>query len=417
LTLLPLAIILLTPPLQTYTVEQAVQTALSKGPRALAAESAASAARAAAEREKPSLKVDLSALLQGTAQGPNVNLPAAGSSGTAAVLPTPFGKFELNLDMVLYRPGRSQAQDRYTAMLLLSSLERTISRRQTTLEVRRACVDLWSAEAAAVIAADALRLAQSQTKLIQDLLDEGTASERDLLAAKADEAEAQQNTVRAESGRLLAAANLARLMGDASPEKLRVALPLSPPQIPTAPETEQALRSRPEISAAELGIRIARAGARLAAMQTQPVLSARATAAQQTPTAFVSQNYYAATLQITWGILDSGRARLDAREAEAKAQELTHRLEEARLGIRMEVAKAYREMVDAHARMLSAHSQISLAEKALEISRERYKERAATQVEVSAAMLAVVRAKTNRAQAEFDLHRAAYEYRHAVGGV
>jgi len=192
------------------------------------------------------------------------------------------------------------------------------------------------------------------------------------------------------------------------------------PPLPTVPESTAAgialaLTRRPEIRRLEESIRAARAGVSLARTQSGPALSARAVAARQTPSAFVNQNYLAASLVLTWSPFDAGKTRADVGEAQARVGQLEALLEEAKLGIRLEVEKAWRSMQEAQARLQAARRQVAAAEAALEVSELRYQARVATQLEVASARLEVARARGNVAEAIGDLHIAAAEYAHATG--
>ena len=90
-------------------------------------------------------------------------------------------------------------------------------------------------------------------------------------------------------------------------------------------------------------------------------------------------------------------------------------LEDAGLGIRLEVEKAWREMGEAAERIRAADRQAAAAESAADVSRLRFEARQATQLEVSGALLNLSKARSNRVQAIYDLHVAAAEYRHATG--
>jgi outer membrane protein TolC len=186
------------------------------------------------------------------------------------------------------------------------------------------------------------------------------------------------------------------------------------PDSPT-PGIEAALRQRPEIRLLEESLRAARAGIALARTQDKPALSARAIAAHQTATAFTNPNYFAASLVLTWNLYDAGKARLDAREAGARAAQIEALLEEAKLGVRLEAEKAWRDMREAQARIVTADRQVKAAKAALEVSELRYQVRSATQIEVTGALLNVTRARANHTQALYDLHLSAADYTHATG--
>ena len=176
-----------------------------------------------------------------------------------------------------------------------------------------------------------------------------------------------------------------------------------------------ALKRKPEIKQLEEQLRAARAGVLLAGSQNGPALSARATASAQSPSAFVRSEYFAGSLVLTWNPFDSGKTRDDVREARARASQLEALLDDARLGIRLEVEKAWRDMGEAADRIRVAERQVQSAGSAAEVSRLRFESRQATQMEVANALVILTRARSNRTQAVYDLHTAAADYAHATG--
>jgi outer membrane protein TolC len=261
-------------------------------------------------------------------------------------------------------------------------------------------------------------VARKHLDLVKLMLEAGQSAERDVKAADADLAEAEQGSVTAESGVALARENVNRLVGRPLGTTTAVTAPASAPDVPAAPNAgmAEAEARRPEVRLIEENLRAARSGVSLARTQALPVLAARVTAARQTPSAFVDRDYYSGGLVLTWNLLDAGKTRADVQEASARAAQLEALLEETRTGVRLETDRAWRNMRDAASRIDGARRQVASAEAALKVSELRYQVRQATQLEISGALLAVTRARANLAQATSDLHSAAAEYRHAVGG-
>jgi outer membrane protein TolC len=401
------------PPL---SLEETVRLTREQSPKIRAARFEAQAAQTQTDREKPVARPTLTVQAQGTLQGPRVTFPR-GSVSDATVLPERFGKIELNLEQTLYRPGLSAARERYGAQSRANQWEQRRAENEAIREARRAFFDLLTAREMAEVAREGEKLARQHLEQTKHMLESGTAPERDLLAAEADLAEAEQGALKAENGIALARGNLNRILGRDPLSPLEIAPPTALPMVPDSPHAalERAMALRPEIHLLEQNLRAARAGISLARTQTAPAFSARATAATQTPTAFTDSNYFAASLVMTWNLLDGGKARADVQEARARLQQLESLGEEARLGIRLEVEKAWREMREAQSRIETAQRQVASAEKALEISLLRYELRQAIHLEVSGARLTLLRARANRAQAVFDLHIAAVELRYATG--
>lgn len=398
------------------SVADAVRIARENSPRLRVARFESQVAQIQTDREKPVALPTLIARAESTLQGPRVTFPRAGSTD-ATVLPEQYGKIELTLEQLLYRPGLSAARERYQAQSRANAWEERRTENDVILEVRRAYFQLLTAQAMAEVARGGVELAQKHLRLIHDMQEAGLASARDVKAAEADLAQAEQGFLKAETGIALARGNLNRLLGRDPSAPTETA---PPPPLPTVPESATpgialALAQRPEIRRLEESLRAARAGVSLARTQAGPALSARAIAAQQTPSAFVNEHYLAASLVLTWSPFDAGKTQADVGEAQARVGQLEALLEETKLGIRLEVEKAWLSMQEAQARIHVAQRQVAAAEAALEISELRYQARAATQLEVANTRLEVGRARGNLAEAMGDLHIAAAEYAHATG--
>ncbi len=400
----------------SLSLDEAVRTALSQSPRLRAARFEAQAVQAQTDRDKPVAVPTITTTAEARLQGPRVTFPRLGA-GDDTVIPERFGRVELSVEQILYRAGLGAAKERYGAQTRANGLEVSRQENDLILEVRRAYFQFLAAETMAEVARNGVDLARKHLDLTRTMLEAGSSSERDVKASDADLAEAEQGAVKAENGVALARANLNRILGrdPATPftASTSSALP-APPESPE-PGIALALKQRPELKALEEGIKGAKAGGVLAGMQNLPILSGRAVAAAQTPTAFTSSRYYAAGLVVTWNPFDTARSRADAREAKARAGQLKAQLEEARLGIRVEVEKAWRNMREAAARIETSGRQVASAQSALDISELRYQARAATQLEVSGALFIVIKARGNRAQAQFDIQAAAADYAHATG--
>lgn len=402
------------------TLPDAVRTALANSPKLRAARFEAQAAQTQAEREKPISRPNVTLQASGTVQGPTVTFPRPLSGGglePATVLPNPYNRVEITLEQPLYRAGLGAARSRYAAQTQATLTEYRRAENDTVRDVRRAFFQVLSTQTLAAVAQEGVTMAQRQMEQTRLLLQAGSVPERDVLAAEADLAEAEQGAIRAANGLALAKGELNRLLGrnPATPF-----LPMPPDAVPPLPPDTntgiaEALERRPELRGLTENLRAAKAGASLARAQDQPSLSARATVARQTPSAFAAADYYVAGLTLSWSPFDRGKTRADVQEATARIGQLESLRTDAELGIRLEVEKAWRDMRDAQARLDSATRQVTSAEAALTISQLRYQARSATQLEVSGALFSVLKARSSRVQATYDLHTAAAEYAHATG--
>jgi outer membrane protein len=395
------------------TSSDAVKIALQDSPRLRAARAVRDAARAQNERERPIARPAVNFEAVGQFQGPRVGLPR----GDETVVPERYGRVELSVEQILYRAGLGAARTRFASQERSADWELRRAEQETALAALRAYYAMIGAEAQLGVATEAVTMAQKQLDLTRTLLEAGAVSERDLKASEADLAEARLGASRAGNGAALARANLNRTLG--RDPSMPVTLPAAEPAPAVSQELraaqQEALAARPEIRLLQENLAAARAGISLASTQDRPTLSARAIAAAQTPTAISDSKYFAAGFTVRWSPFDQGRTRADVREAKAHVAQLEALLEDAMLGIKVEVEKAWRDIVDARERVGVAGRQVDSATAALDISRVRFEAGSSTQMEVSGAMFGLIKALGNRAQAESDLQLAHAELLYATG--
>ena len=403
-------------PAVPLTETEAVKAAIANSPKLRAARFEMVAALAQLDKERPVARPTVKAEAQGTLQGPRVTFPRPGAPD-ATFLPEEYAQAQLIVEQLLYRRGASAAKTRYAAQVSAAFLQYQQARNDLALEVRKAYYNLLAARESDGVAREGVTMASKHLDLTKVMLAAGTAMERDVKAADADLAEAELGLSRARNGQSLALANLNRLLGRDPATPIDIPRPAVQPAVPEKPDAgvQAALNRRPELKLLESQIKAAQAGVILARSQEGPSLSIRGIASAQTPTAFMKSDYFAGSLVLSWNPFDGGKAKSDAKEAKARASQLEALLEEARLGIRVDVQKAWTDMREAADRIRTADRQMAAAESAADVSRLRFEVRQATQLEVSNALLNVTKARMNRAQAVLDLNTAAADYAHATG--
>lgn len=407
------SVVLPDPPL---TPAEVVKVALQQNPKLRAARAERDAALAHNDRDKPVARPSFSVDAVGQLQGPRVLFPRS-DRGDETIVPERYGRLELMVEQILYHAGAGAAKTRFNAQNRSVEWDLRKAEQETAVDAMRAYYALQSADGQLVVAHEGVEMARRQLELTLTMFTVGTASERDVKASDADLAEAELGRLRAENDIALATANLNRAIGRDISTPVTLSTPGSPPIVPSSTVEGQriAMQNRPELRLLEEDLMAARAGISLAGSQNQPTLSARAIAAAQTPTALTDSKFFAAGLALRWSPFDQGKIRADVREARARVAQLEALQEDARLGIKLEVEKAWREMTTAQERILVATRQVSSAEAALNVSRLRYEAGSATQIEVSGSLFGVTKARSNRAQAESDLLLAHAEYLYAIG--
>ncbi len=398
------------------TMDEAIRIGLAQSPSLDAARLESRAGQVEIDREKPVFSPKVTAKAETTLQGPTVTFPRD-NSGLDTVQKESFSRVQLRLDQPLYTPGFSAAAKRYHARTMANKWGYLQQVNDAILSIRLAYIQALSAQAMLKVAQEENDLARKHLDLARLMLQSGNVSEEDVKSAESDAARAESGLTQATDGVQLAIANLNRLMGR---DPVTPAVLVAPTKLPVIPEDtkdgiQEALSNRPEMRMINEDIAAAKAGITLASSQSLPGLSAQAVVAHQTPSAFVNENYYAASLVIKWDIFDGGKAHADEESAKLQSLRLKALRTETELGIRTETLKSWKDMQDAASRIQSCDKQVAAARAALDIANIRFQQRAATQLEVSSAMLNLIKAETDKNNAIYDLFSAYANWRHATG--
>jgi outer membrane protein len=381
-----------------------------------AARAALETSRIQADRDKPVARPTVTAITSGTAQGPRVDFPRPDGQ-LATVLPEGVGRLDLIVEQPLYRAGLKAARDRYAAQLSAADIEFRKAVADVALSVRKAYIDVLRAGASVTAARDGLDRALRYQQLVERQVAAGTAKPVDAQTVQAQVAEARSGLDQAVGGVKLASYSFNRLLGRALQLPVALADLGAPPAVPPAPDEAiaRARRARPEILLLQRSLDAARAGVSLARVQSQPSVNARGQLTEQTPSAFVHEHYYAATLELRWPLADGGKARQDTREAMAQSDRLQALLEDARQGVALETMQAWEKMRQAQSRIELARVQRAGLDATALVAEKSYEVGRSTVLDVQAAQREVRGARAAELNAEYDLHSAYADFLYAQG--
>lgn len=400
-------------PPSRLTMAEAVREAFRSNPGFRAARYDLAAAVTEAARGKPIARPTLNLEAEALLQGPIVTFPRG--SEDATVLPDRYSRLGLVLEQPLFGAGTQAAWRRYRALVGASEENLRKAANDLIRDVSKAYLDLLTAREMERVAREGAELAEAHVAMVRRMVEAGLAAARDLPAAEAESAEAREGLIQASDGAMLALGNLNRLLGRPLTDTVEVVYPDTEPAIPASLDEALALASnqRPDLVLLRQQIEAAESGTSLARVQSLPSIAVRASFQQQTPSAFTNSRWYAVGLKLQWPLLDGGKTALDTGEARARLEQLRALLQEAEAGVRLDVQSAWAAVRSAHARLDTVGQQVKAAEKALEISVLRYEQRSAPLLEVTAARLAVTRARAAAVKAKNDLYAALLDCRHA----
>lgn len=346
----------------------------------------------------------------------------------------------LNLQQAVFQGGRifaaAQAASRAEQA---AQLTRDETRAQLAVQIQAVYLNAVFTARIAEIQATNLRLADERVAQAEQLERAGRASRYDVLRARVERDNLEPELRAAEATRTLAELELRRLL-DLPPQQplaLVTALDAERVRAMAAAAGGRSANERAAVRAAELTAQARRAGIRVARADLLPTITAGFTfgylafpdspglptrggdrgnefcAPGAPPTQqcqnsgwFPDRNF---SIQMSWPLFDGLRAKgqLDLAQAQAQIADLQAR--QLREAASIEVQQAQAELVRAQAVAAARETTVREAEEAYELATLRLARGVGTQLEVSDAQLALLRARSTDARAVFDLYLAVAE--------
>jgi outer membrane protein TolC len=289
-------------------------------------------------------------------------------------------------------------------------LQHGAAARSLAARAQSAFLEVGAARSARRTWESALALVTESERVAQRLVDAGRATPDQVLRARADRSDVQQNLDAARQTESAAARALNQILHrpldtqvDELPDSLlRFEIPVTEEQA-----VATALTRREELGQAGAGIRAAQAGVRLASAPLIPSVSVALDYGFQGQSVRFSgdNDFAAASLVVGWSLSLGGSDFARRRAASADVERLRLRRTELEDLVRLEVRQAYDAAVVARDAIGTAEARLAAAGRSFELVRRRYQEGLASQVEFIDARTAYTNA---------DLNRVITVYRYAI---
>ncbi len=325
----------------------------------------------------------------------------------------------LSVTKPIYTGGRAElAVDLAEEGVTASRLGTDVARLSVALGAQELGYGLLRAMQLAGVAAAQVTAIAEHARQAQALEDAGVAPHFDVVQANTELARAQEGLISAQTAIEQIKAQLRRLL--ALPPDSDLSLTDPPP--PVMPEGElpdlidQALNSRPEVRAAEAGVRIARAGLALAERELAPSVALTGSLTGQTASGFGGNNYsWQVGVVATKPLIDGGarRGKIEAAQAKLRAAEL--QLRSTRETTALGVVQQYLAIAEAREKIAAAQQGVEEARERRRMSQLRYREGLAAGIEVLDADTALAAAEASLVNAQYDLQLAVIRLRTALG--
>jgi outer membrane protein len=292
------------------------------------------------------------------------------------------------------------------------------------LNVKESYYGVLKAEKVLEVAEQAVEQLESHHTVAQAFFDVGMIPKNDLLQVEVQLAQARQDLIRAQNGLEVARAVFNTLLRRDINEVVSLVetLEYMPMVVDVARFTEEAYQERPELKAAELGVKSAKKGVGLAVSGLFPQASIVFTYERQGDDYTVSGSQYEPDKDswyvmavAQWNVWDWGKTLWGVGESKAKVFQAECALEEIKDGVRLEVREASLRVMEAEKNIQVAETAVSQAEENFRITEEQYKEQVATSTDVLDALTLLTQARTNYYNALGDYNLARARLRRAMG--
>jgi outer membrane protein TolC len=277
---------------------------------------------------------------------------------------------------------------------------------QVRFEVIRAYFGVLLAQQRKDVTEEAVKMAESDRRRVDDLFRAGLVVQSDLLSAEVQLSEFRQQQVQASGDIVTAHAFLNTVLGTPVQTIQRVTGQLTDkPFLMAEPDQliRQAFQSRPDYARAGSVVRSSEEGVRGAKGNYLPRVDVFSSYGISGRDLTGGSSDYAVGAGLTFDLFDFGRgARLD----KARAAQSTAAAEQEHLSnqIRLEVIQAYQDYLSARERLKVADQTVTQAQEALRIVQDRYKEGLTTITEVLRAETAYLRTRLNLISSRYDYY-------------
>ncbi len=331
--------------------------------------------------------------------------------------PLPLDNFRTQFTAALpvYDAGQTSRRvhdARLDSQAAAQALERTSQ--EVIFNVINAYNDELLARESVRVAESAVEMSKADLNRAQNRQDQGQGIPSDVLSAKVQLAQAQEDLIRARNGVEIAQAALNVAMGlpEDAPGEIQGNLTVVTFEAGALGERQQrALAKRPDYLEATLGAGKAKNQVGAARAEFLPKVSLFASWEEDNQTfAARGGNNWMAGATLSFNLFDGGADRFRLAAARARERQAEAQQEEMAAGVRLQVRQAFLNLTSAGERVKVSRDSASQAEESLRILRNRYENGLATITDL-------LRTETMRTSAQKNHLSALYDYRLAFAAL
>jgi outer membrane protein TolC len=326
-----------------------------------------------------------------------------------------------NLQQVLWAFGKYDAGDRLAESGIKSAQDNLESyKAQAAYQTTQIYYSILTTDEAIRVEQDQVSVLQGNLSDADQRVKQGTATSLDTLDIQARVSSTQSGIADLQSSRRKQVAGLRRILGMAPGTPVNVTRPERSSQLAENVNMLDSIaeKQRPEILMAKDAENTARLQIDYAKQSNDPQLSANVMGGYKDgylPNLTQGKLNWAGTINFHVPILDGGRTQSQVDEASAQYRAAQAHTEDTKLGVEQDIETVLADLQSSRSRLKLTDVQIQQAQQAYDIAEIRYKNGAATNLDVLTAQSALEQAKLQQAQLMFSFELSEYNLNKAVG--
>jgi TolC family type I secretion outer membrane protein len=393
----------LSPPI---SLAEAIKTALAHNPQTALAEAGVISASGQTKTAAAGLLPSVSLSSQYSKSGPDT----LGSDTSASVsvsgrqLLYDFGATAANVSQARHREEatrQSYAQTRQDIINQVKQTYYTLLQNQRLVEVQQQNV------------ADS----QANLNLANARFGAGLAARADVIKAETALASANFNLISAKNAAELSRLDLNLAMGidGNTPTEVKDSEESAPPLTDRPALVAQALSARPEMLSAKASLEAAKQNLRAARVGNAPAFNLNADYGLQGTSFPPHDDGWSYGASVSFPLFDGGANAGQIKTAQGNLQSAEAQLRQSEQTVGSEVITAYLNLRTAEEKIIASAAEVANAEENFRLTTGRYQAGLATYIEVTDAETALVSARTNQVNAQYDLSIARAALKRALG--
>jgi len=354
---------------------------------------------------------------------PVVTISIPGSPISLQTAPNNNYNGNLNVQQLITAFGREGANERVAISGVQTAEDNlTQSRTAAAYQTVQAYYMLLTTDEGIRVEQGQLKVLEDNLKIAQAREKEGTATSLDALNVRVRISSIQSQISELSSTRRKQESQLRRLIGYPTSTHINISKPGMGQTLPEQLDSLEAMAAtrRTEIQVAKDAENTARLQVEATRLTNNPVLSANVVGGVKDgylPNLNDPKLNWAGTVALHWPLFDGGRVSSEVDQSEANLRAAQARREDVELGIHSDIEQALADIESSRSRLELTTTQIEQAQQAFSIAEVRYKNGAATSLDVLTAQEAVEQANLQRAQLMYAYELSQYNLNRAVGTV